>query len=161
MAKYRLIVVVILALIVIGITGCAAQSSPTPVPPQPTPLQSSSAPPTPPAPSVPATQTVSTAGQLANDGAAVFSQDCAKCHGLNGVGGGSPALTGSAARLSRYNNARQLLDFISAQMPLGKGGSLSSQDYLRVLAFLLVQDGYVQATAPLDPAMLSAIQLTK
>jgi len=158
MAKYRLIVVVILALIVIGITGCAAQSSPTPVPPQPTPPQSSSAPP---APSVPATQTVSTAGQLANDGAAVFSQDCAKCHGLNGVGGGSPALTGSAARLSRYNNAQQLLDFISAQMPLGKGGSLSSQDYLRVLAFLLVQDGYVQATAPLDPAMLSAIQLTK
>jgi cytochrome c len=94
---------------------------------------------------------------LADAGKTVYADNCAKCHGATGAGGGSPALIGSGAKLGKYSNAQALLDFVSKQMPLGKAGTLSTQAYLQVVAFLLVQNGLVQPAATLDASSLGTI----
>jgi mono/diheme cytochrome c family protein len=98
---------------------------------------------------------------LADAGKTVYTESCAKCHGVNGEGGGSPALTGSKANLGKYSTAQALLDLVSKQMPLGKGGSLSSQAYIQVISFLLVQNQIVQPSAKLDINSLDTIKLSK
>lgn len=166
--KYQGVIAVIVAIFIVSlvIPGCAAPKIPstTPSAPQTTTPASppASTPAAPPSSGVtPVPSTVSTASQLADAGQTVFADNCAKCHGANGAGGGSPALTGSGENLGRYSNAQALLDFVSKQMPLGKGGSLSSQAYLQVVAFLLVQNGFVQPSAALDANSLSTIKTTK
>ena len=44
-------------------------------------------------------------------------------------------------------------------MPFDAPGSLSSQDYLNLLAFLMVQNGYVTAAAAYDSNAILNIQL--
>jgi len=44
-------------------------------------------------------------------------------------------------------------------MPFDAPGSLSSQDYLNLLAFLMVQNGYLSATAAYDSNAILNIQL--
>ncbi len=70
-------------------------------------------------------------------------------------------MTGSKANLGKYSTAQALLDFVSKNMPLGKGGSISSQAYIQVIAFLLVQNQIVQPSAKLDVNSLDSIKLVK
>ncbi len=102
-----------------------------------------------------------TYGQFANAGKTVFTNKCAKCHGDNGQGVTGPAVIGSNAHLDKYNTAQGLLSFISTSMPFDAPGSLSSQDYLNVLGFLLVQNNYVSANTAFDQNQLNNIQLKK
>ncbi len=102
-----------------------------------------------------------TFGQAADSGKTTYASKCAKCHGDNGQGVTAPAVIGSGANLGKYNTAQGLLEFISAQMPFDAPGSLSSQEYLNILAFLLVQDNYVTAATALDSNQLVNIQLKK
>ena len=89
----------------------------------------------------------------------VFANDCASCHGSNGQGGVGPALMGADQHLAKYNTARDLLKFISANMPFNRPGSLTHQQYLDVLAFLLVQNNAVTSTANFDETQLSNVIL--
>ncbi len=168
MLKYHGAISVIIAILITSllIIGCAAPATPSTPPaiPQTTPPASppASTPVTPPSSGVaPTPATAATAGELADAGKAVFADNCAKCHGATGAGGGSPALIGSSAKLDRYSNAQALLDFVSKQMPLGKAGTLSAQEYLQVVTFLLVQNGFVQPSATLDASSLGTIKTTK
>jgi mono/diheme cytochrome c family protein len=101
----------------------------------------------------------STYGQFAGAGATVFAAHCAKCHGDNGQGVTAPTLIGSGAQLGKYSNSQGLLNFYKLAMPFDAPGSLSSQDYLNILAFLMVQNGYVSSTASYDSNALLNIQL--
>jgi mono/diheme cytochrome c family protein len=165
MKHYKAIAVVAAIFIVsLLFPGCST-ATPAPAVPVTPPSSSPSTPAaTPPPSSVippgPAAE-VSTAGQLADAGKTVYAESCAKCHGANGEGGGARAITGSKADLSKYSTAQALLDFVSKQMPPSKGGSLSKQAYLQVIAFLLVQNQIVQPTAKLDANSLDTIKLTK
>lgn len=165
MERYRVIallaVVFIMSLFIPG-CGTATSTPATPVTP------SSSSPSTPSniTPSSSGTATAppaeaSSAGQLADAGKTVYTESCAKCHGANGEGGGSPALTGSKANLGKYSTAQALFDFVSKNMPLGKGGSLSNQACIQVIAFLLVQNQIIQPPAKLDTNSLDTIKLSK
>lgn len=165
MKHYKAIAVVAAIFIVsLLVPGCST-ATPAPASPVTPPSSSLSTPAavTPPSsvtPTAPAVE-VPTAGQLADAGKTVYAESCAKCHGANGEGGGSPAVTGSKANLGKYSTAQALIDFVSKQMPLGKAGSLSSQAYIQVIAFLLVQNQVVQPTAKLDANSLDSIKLTK
>jgi hypothetical protein len=70
-------------------------------------------------------------------------------------------LTGSKANLGKYSTAQALFDFVSKNMPLGKGGSLSNQACIQVIAFLLVQNQIIQPLAKLDTNSLDTIKLSK
>jgi len=85
---------------------------------------------------------------------------CASCHGSTGEGGYGPAIIGSNANLNTFGTAQRLLNYISEQMPQGAPGSLSDLDYLKILAFLLVEDGIVQAEAIFDADNLANVPLS-
>lgn len=99
-------------------------------------------------------------GQLADASKAVFVAKCSPCHGNNGQGTTAPAVIGSGANLAKYNTAQGLLSFISANMPFNAPGSLAHQGYLQVLAYLLLQNNYVnQSTILVNEGQLGVIAL--
>jgi cytochrome c oxidase subunit 2 len=101
----------------------------------------------------------STAGLLSQQGATVFSSDCASCHGSSGQGGVGPRLIGPGNTLAKYANAQALLDFMSTAMPLNAPGSLNAQQYDELLAFILVQNNIAQPGAVFDPNSLASVAI--
>jgi len=90
-------------------------------------------------------------------GRVVYDSQCAVCHGkqgegvrrADGVGYQFPPLWGndSYAAGAGMNKLGTGAGFIKANMPLGKGGSLSAQDAMDVSFYLMIQD------RPWDPRM--------
>jgi len=107
------------------------------------------------------TPATTTAGQLATAGGSVYAQYCAVCHGEQGQGVIGPALVGPAASFSTFRTAQELLTFDSAMMPLSNPGSLTPQQYVEVVAWILVENGYVSMDAPMSRASFGAISLTR
>jgi polar amino acid transport system substrate-binding protein len=101
----------------------------------------------------------STVGQFADAGNTVFANRCAKCHGANGQGVTAPAIIGTSASLQKYNTAQGLLNFIDTTMPFDAPGSLSHQEYLQVLCFLLVKNNFASGSVTFDENGLGSIQL--
>lgn len=81
-------------------------------------------------------------------GHAVYTENCAECHGANLKGFSGPQLTGTAFR-KKYESSKELYEFVSRQMPLSAPGSLSKRQYLDVTAFLLSKNGYKPGKKPL------------
>jgi alcohol dehydrogenase (cytochrome c) len=79
----------------------------------------------------------------ASQGHAEYSAACASCHHENLSGGGeAPSLAGGNFLKSwGTRSTRELYDYLRAAMPLGKGGSLSDQQYESIVAFLLQANG--------------------
>jgi cytochrome c len=113
------------------------------------------------APTLQPTPSGPTAGQLAATGKTVFETKCAKCHGENGQGVTAPPNIGPQAQLGKYNTAQGLYAYVSANMPQDAPGSLSPQEYLQVVSYLLVQNGYAKPETPIDPNNLQGIPLSK
>lgn len=107
------------------------------------------------------TATTITAGQLSDAGQAVYAASCAACHGAQGQGGIGPALIGPNANFGAFRSAQDLLTFTTFTMPKTHPGSLSSEQYMDVTAYLLVQDGFAQRNASLSSAGFGTIQLKK
>jgi cytochrome c len=98
----------------------------------------------------------------AEAGEQVYRNQCMQCHGPDLRGQSGPALAGatfkSRLEFSRMS-ASQLFDFIASQMPYNKPGSLSHQQYLDVLAYILKRNGYPGRNQPLTEARLKQIKL--
>ena len=134
---------VVLALVVF-ISGCESSNTPAPTSPSQPPITA----PTPPA-----------AGKVAELGETVFASHCAFCHGKNGGGGRGPAVIGVTASLGKYNTAQGLLDYVSTNMPKSNPGSLSHQDHLNVVSFLLVRNNYLSEDAAFLESQLGNVSL--
>ncbi|UCG55306.1 MAG: hypothetical protein JSV32_03595, partial [Dehalococcoidia bacterium] len=81
-------------------------------------------------------------GELAIKGIRSFNA-CTECHGEEGEGSNrGPEIVGTA--LEHFGNAQRLFDYIRALMPLDGPGSLSDLMYMRIMAFMLVESGFVQ-----------------
>ena len=106
-----------------------------------------------------ATSSSPTFGQLADSGKTVFASACAKCHGDQGQGITGPTLVGASANLVKYGTAQQLLSFVGTSMPLDAPGSLSHQEYLQLLCFLLVQNNDASGSAAFNENALGSVQL--
>ncbi len=100
-----------------------------------------------------------TAAQVGNAGRTIFNVNCAACHGASGQGITGPALIGPNQSLNKYRTAQGLLDYIDTAMPLNAPGSLSSQQYLDVVVYLLVQNNWLSGTTIVNNINLSGIQL--
>jgi mono/diheme cytochrome c family protein len=173
-----LIAVAALALMVFG-AGCTPSSSgtattnpptttipPTTLPPTTTTSPSTTTPP--PTTGPPTTTSSATTFQsLAASGQTVYSGNCALCHGAGGGGSDlGPPLWGTGATLGTYNgatlfanNAQAMFSFISAAMPLTAPGSLTQDQYLDVLAYILIQGNQVSPSTPFAQSQLSSINL--
>lgn len=89
-------------------------------------------------------------------GALAYGENCASCH-ANDLRGNSnsPALTGlSFLFLWEGRDLAELFTRLSTDMPTDRPGSLPTDTYLDLLAFLLQHNGYPASTASLDMARL-------
>jgi alcohol dehydrogenase (cytochrome c) len=100
--------------------------------------------------------------QQVSVGRQAFNQHCAKCHGGKLQGQAGPPLAGpkfeSNLEYSKMS-AQQMFDFISKQMPANAPGSLSKQQYLQVMAYILSKNGYPRGSTPLSKQTLKQVQL--
>ncbi|MFN2323413.1 MAG: c-type cytochrome [Trueperaceae bacterium] len=88
------------------------------------------------------------------EGASVFSNACAECHGARLEGFAHfPALVGDAFQ-SEWSDrpVADLHTYVAEQMPLGAAGSLSDEAYAAVVAYLLERNGFEPGEAPFDPS---------
>ncbi len=113
----------------------------------------------------------------ARDGARLYAQHCASCHGAEGQGLEPlyPALIGRDPRgesfafaadasvprtIGNYwSHATTLYDYIRRAMPLYTPGSLTADETYAVVAHLLAANDVIADTATLDAAALRAVQM--
>jgi hypothetical protein len=100
-----------------------------------------------------------TFGDMATSGGTIYEKYAAKCHGQSGQGGSGPSLIGSKAGLAKYNTAQGLLDYVKKTMPVGSPGSLTHQDYLNVLCYLLLRNNFVSGSTVFNESQLVNIEL--
>lgn len=113
----------------------------------------------------------------ARDGAQIFAQQCAACHGAEGQGleplypllisrdprgegfefSSDPKIPRSIGNYWPY--ATTLYDYIRRAMPLYTPGSLSADETYAVVAYLLAANKVIADTATLDAAALRAVQM--
>lgn len=97
-------------------------------------------------------------GSQAAEGRHVYVAHCAQCHGDRGQGFIGPMLIGAEALL-RYDTAARLYEFTSTTMPQTNPGGLTAEQYLEVVAYLLVENDFIEADATLKPGALGDIDL--
>jgi mono/diheme cytochrome c family protein len=92
-----------------------------------------------------------TASQM-QKGERQFAQSCATCHGEQLEGGAGPALTGPNFKiLSKKVGARvgDVFTYMSTNMPLNEPASLSHDQYVNIMAFILSKNSYKPGKSPL------------
>jgi cytochrome c len=104
-------------------------------------------------------------------GAAVFAENCAMCHGDNLQGNksiGAPALIGGRGTLTKdpvktvesyWPYATTLFDYIKRAMPMTAPGSLSDDQVYGVVAYILARGHIVPETAVMDAGSLPQVQM--
>jgi cytochrome c len=92
-------------------------------------------------------------------GQAVFTLQCAVCHGDQGQGLVGPAVIGPRAALGKHGTGKGLLEYLSQLMPQTAPGSLPAEQYRQVTGYLLVQNKLLAVDAPLTDETLEAVKL--
>jgi alcohol dehydrogenase (cytochrome c) len=95
-------------------------------------------------------------------GRAVYGKACAVCHGANLEGAAGVALAGPTfARTwgDGHHNLRDLYETVAKQMPKNAPGSLSDEDNLGIIAYLLSKNGISRngPTPGAEPLSLAAL----
>lgn len=107
-------------------------------------------------------------------GQKLYGERCAGCHGAGGEGiaGKGPAVVGhtalpldppagAKARNAQFRTAADVFGWVKANMPAGKGGSLTDEEYAAVLAFDLKANGVDLGGKTLDPALAASLVLNR
>ena len=74
-----------------------------------------------------------------------YQSNCAACHGAHLEGGAGPALAGPVLRNLAKDTRLSVGDVfavIAKQMPLNQPGSLTRQQYVAIMAYILKRNGY-------------------
>jgi S-disulfanyl-L-cysteine oxidoreductase SoxD len=110
----------------------------------------------------------------AKEGATLFAQRCAACHGPNGTGGGvANRLVGKTpanaqkgdfkptekSATSYYPYATIAWDYINRAMPANKPGSLTPDEVYSLTAYLLFRNGIIQESDVMDAKSLPKVQM--
>jgi cytochrome c len=106
----------------------------------------------------------------AKEGAEIFADKCAVCHGPAGEGSQmAPRLVGGKGTLktpqpvltvgSYWAFATTIYDFINKAMPRGQEGSLKPDQVYALTAFLLYKNEIIKETDIIDAKTLPAIQM--
>jgi mono/diheme cytochrome c family protein len=95
-------------------------------------------------------------------GAQKYADNCAQCHGDALQGQSGPALKGPLfASVKSAFSVGDILTFMSINMPATQPGSLSHDDYVQIMAYVLAQNGYPagQAALTFDGGTASKVPL--
>jgi cytochrome c len=113
----------------------------------------------------------------AAEGAPLFAQKCAACHGKEGYGGRapelikpaappanqppclSPCIRGANVMAIHSPYATVLWDYINRGMPFGKEESLTPNEVYAITAFLLSKNGVIPETQVVDEKNLPQIKM--
>ena len=138
--------ILLLASSAVLLAGCGGNEA------KPTEPPATDAPSTPTAPpETPTPEAVGTPAQtLAASGEEVFAAECAECHGEQGEGLVGPALFGEGVSLAGWSAAQNLYNFVHQAMPQDAPGSLTDQQYLEVVTYLLLQNAAVEPDTPVS-----------
>ena len=94
----------------------------------------------------------------AGRGAAAFGQNCAGCHSL--TADGKSALVGDKFWKSfSQKTVGDVLDYVSTNMPNGRGGSLAESVYTDIVSLLLKSNGFPAGAAELERAAIAGVQI--
>ena len=90
--------------------------------------------------------------EQADLGAKTYEAVCAKCHATGA------ALTGPGF-LNKWSDQSlyRLWEYMSTRMPYGAPGTLTPEEYLGMLAWILRQNGYPAGTTPLPSENLNGV----
>ena len=102
----------------------------------------------------------------AKEGATIFAQKCAACHGPNGNGGGLtrgivPLGNAKPVKIgfSLVPYATTVWDFISRAMPQSKPGSLTVNEAYAATAYVLYRNDIIKETDVLDAKTLPQVRM--
>jgi cytochrome c len=95
----------------------------------------------------------------------LYDEHCASCHGAALEGQGSLPLSGATFRTrwaDNYHSVDDLFYIIRTLMPYGQPATLSKQEYIDIIAYILMVNGYPAGEQPLppDPRILERITIT-
>lgn len=103
------------------------------------------------------------------DGAKVYAQHCASCHGATGVEGPMPKLVGGQGTLatkhpvktigSHWPYTTTLFDYINRAMPFTAPQSLTPNQVYSVVAWLLFRNGVIEEDAVMNRGTLPKVQM--
>lgn len=94
----------------------------------------------------------------ATQGRTVYYGNCALCHGANLEGISGPALKGSDSNL-KMQTVSAVYTYTTVQMPVGNAGGLKKSDYVKLMAFMLQNNGVPASKKPATPASLTALEV--
>ena len=92
-----------------------------------------------------------TAAQV-SAGSSLFQSKCSACHGTQLEGGAGPALSGPNFKtLSSkvHANVGDVFTYATTNMPMNAPASLTHDQYVSIMAFILSKNGYRPGGAPL------------
>jgi S-disulfanyl-L-cysteine oxidoreductase SoxD len=107
----------------------------------------------------------------ADDGAKLYGQYCASCHGAAGQGTkDAPPVVGKNAlpldppatakvRKTQFHTAQDVAQFVVANMPAKAPGSLTTEQYYDILAFDLKANGIDVSKMRIEPTTVGEIKL--
>ena len=105
----------------------------------------------------------------AREGAALYAQQCARCHGDRGQGGRALALVGDRSLLATeypdrgiavfWPNAPTLFEYVYRSMPPERPATFSASQVYALLAHVLELNGLLAPGRSLNAATLSAINM--
>lgn len=105
----------------------------------------------------------------ATTGQQIFEQRCASCHGFEAIGASAMPLVGDVNSLtsdypektvnSYWPYATTLFDYIRRAMPPAAPYSLSSHEIYALCAYILSQDGIIEANVELNEVTLPQVKM--
>ena len=104
----------------------------------------------------------------AADGAKIFAEKCALCHGENGRGGHAARLVGGPPKASLdggktianyWPYATTLFDFIRRAMPFTEPRSLSDDEVYALVAFLLAENKLIEENEEINAKTLPKVRM--
>ena len=92
----------------------------------------------------------------------LYAEHCASCHGMMLEGGSSVPLSGATFQTrwaDEKHSVGDLFYIVRTLMPYGQPATLSKPEYIDIIAYLLMINGYPagRRALPLDPAVLDGI----
>lgn len=99
-----------------------------------------------------AAATISYTSSQAASGETQWGQSCATCHGANMEGGAGPALAGPNSRTlttKLHATVSDIFGYMTTNMPLNAPASLTHDQYVNIMAYVMKLNGYAPSSVPL------------
>lgn len=116
----------------------------------------------------------STFAEQVTQGQALYVANCAHCHGASGEGTDAPRLVGldkgalpldppagAKFRKTQFKTVMDVAEFVVANMPPNKAGTLSTEEYFSILAFDLKANGIDLGEKKLDAELAKTLVIPR